>query len=66
MARYCTSVWYFPRAVGEGKYYTRVQCLAILPSHECNDSILSPSSVALIVTAKQSHAYRHKVQLAHS
>jgi len=39
MARYCTSVQVFSRAKGEGKYYTRVQCLAILRGQEGNDRI---------------------------
>ena len=38
---------------GEGKYYTRVQCLAILPSHECSDRFIAPRSVAYIKTHGQ-------------
>ena len=37
IARVCR---YFLRAEGEGKYYTRVQCLAILSSPECNDRFI--------------------------
>ena len=37
IARVCR---YFPRAEGEGKYYTRVQYPAVLPSHECNDRFI--------------------------
>ena len=48
IARVCR---YFPQAEGEGKYCTRVQCLAILPSHECNDYMLSPSSVAWLTNS---------------
>ena len=36
-ARVCR---YFLRAEGEGKYYTRVQCLAISSSPECNDRFI--------------------------
>ena len=37
IARVCR---YFPRAEGEGKYYTRVKYLAVLPFHECNDRFI--------------------------
>ena len=37
IARVCRN---FPRAEGEGKYYTRVQYLAVLPSPECNDRFI--------------------------
>ena len=52
IARVCR---YFSRAVGEGKYYTRVQCLAILPSHECNDRFTISKQCCLVdkLTAKQ-------------
>ena len=41
MARYCTSVQkYFSRAEGEGKYCTRVQCLAILTANPVNERFI--------------------------
>ena len=52
MARYCMSVYVFSRAEGEGKYYTRVQCLAILHDQECNDVIIL-HNIKLVAQAAQ-------------
>ena len=44
IARVCR---YFPSAEGEENTYTRVQSLAILPPHECNDYIYYLQAVLL-------------------
>ena len=55
IARVCTCR-YFPRTIGEGKYYTRVQCLAILPSHECNDSISKQCCLNWLINSRPNKA----------